>query len=401
MSENQPREFDAVLGGSTSPIFTSAVLGGIEGVKRRLQSKNVDVIFDALWDALNYGEAGLDLIAQALHNYYGKVSRYAELLLRERGGETGKKALLDYNPWKYLTTIENWQTRKYKPEIGIVFPFGKAYVITNKNQFKALIQDPLVKGVEALKFDIVDHNLYRRKHLQEFLQEIVEASYLFPNLKGLFIGSPSDKYSHVYIHNIYPILKAFPNLEFLQLRGNVDNDNFFKSNIEILEVRNPVDYSFVKTKPLELSFLKTLIIQVDNLSKDNFAKICNLNLPALEYFELNIDFNIDFEDIISIVLGKPFSNLIYLGINRYGDLILEYLNQSPLMESLKILDLSEARLTSLENIDLSESSILNRLNTLNVSRNGLRSSMIDQLSKLKCRVITDYQDLGLYDVCIE
>ena len=83
MSENQPREFDAVLGGSTSPIFTSAVLGGIEGVKQRLQSKNVDVKFDALWDALNYGEAGLDLIAQRLHDFYGKVSRYAELLLRE------------------------------------------------------------------------------------------------------------------------------------------------------------------------------------------------------------------------------------------------------------------------------------------------------------------------------
>ncbi|MGB3653282.1 MAG: hypothetical protein WBA41_18960 [Rivularia sp. (in: cyanobacteria)] len=287
MSENQPREFDAVLGGNTSPIFTSAVLGGIEGVKQRLQSRNVDVRFDALWDALNYEEAGLDLIAQRLHDSSQKVYRYAELLLRERGGETGKKALLDYNPWKYITRIsKNWQIQKYNPDKGIEFPFGKAYVITNKNQFKALIQDPLVKGVEALKFDIVDHNLYRRKHLQEFLQEIVEASYLFPNLKGLFIGSPSDKYSHVYIHNIYPILKAFPNLEFLQLRGNVDNESFFKSNLEILEVRNGVDGSFVKTKPLELSFLKTLILQLDNLSQDNFAKICNLNLPALEYFGL-------------------------------------------------------------------------------------------------------------------
>ncbi|MEM6753373.1 MAG: hypothetical protein AAF630_10425, partial [Cyanobacteria bacterium P01_C01_bin.38] len=152
MSE-QPRKFDAVLGGSTSPIFTSAVLGGIEGVKQRLKSKNVDVRFDALWDALNYGEAGLDLISQRLHDYYGKVSRYAELLLRERGGEKGKQALLDYNPWKYLTTIDSWQTQKYNPEKGIVFPFEKMYVIKNKIQFKALIQDPLVKQVEALKFE--------------------------------------------------------------------------------------------------------------------------------------------------------------------------------------------------------------------------------------------------------
>ncbi|MGB3651941.1 MAG: hypothetical protein WBA41_12125 [Rivularia sp. (in: cyanobacteria)] len=111
--------------------------------------------------------------------------------------------------------------------------------------------------------------------------------------------------------------------------------------------------------------------------------------------------NLAFKDIIPIVLGKQFPHLIYLGINNYIEKVVEYLNQSPLMESLKILDLSEAGLTSLENIDLSESSILNRLNTLNVSRNGLRSSMVYKLSKLKCRVITDYQDLGLYDVCIE
>ncbi|MEL7246517.1 MAG: hypothetical protein AAGM40_29960, partial [Cyanobacteria bacterium J06573_2] len=329
MSENQPREFDAVLGGSTSPIFTSAVLGGIEGVKQRLQSKNVDARFDALWDALNYGEAGLYLIAQRLHDSSQKVYRYAELLLRERGGEKGKQALVDYNPWKYITRInKNWQIQKYNPEKGIVFPFGKAYVITNKIQFQALIQDSLVKGVEALKFEIVEHNLYRRKHLEEFFQDILEASYLFPNLKGLFIGSPSDRYNHVYLPNIYPILKAFPYLEFLQLRGNADNDNFFKSNLEILEIRNSINGSFVKTQPLELSNLKTLIIQLENLSSDNFAKICNMNLPALEYFELYPGVNLEINDIIPIFFNKQFTNLIYLGINQYAETVIENINKS-------------------------------------------------------------------------
>lgn len=401
MSENQPRVFDAVLGGSTSPIFTSAVLGGIEGVKQRLKHKNVNVRFDALWDALNYGEAGLDLIAQRLHDYYGKVSRYAELLLRERGGEKGKQALLDYNPWKYLTTIESWKTQKYKPEIGIIFPFGKMYVIRKKIQFKALIQDPLVKQVEALKFEIVENQLHRRKNLQQFLEEFVEAKNLFPNLKGLFIGSPLRWDNRVRIPNIYPILKAFPKLEFLQLRGDADNDNFFKSNIEILEVRNSVDGSFVKTKPLELNNLKTFILQLDNLSQDNFAKICNLNLPALEYLRLQLGFEIKSDDIIPIVLGKLSPNLIYLGINGDADTVLEYLDKSPLKESLKILNLSYGHLKSLENFDLSESSMLNRLHTLNVSHNGLRSRMVDELSKLKCQVIDYYQEISVFDMCIE
>lgn len=130
--------------------------------------------------------------------------------------------------------------------------------------------------------------------------------------------------NRVYIPNIYHVLRAFPNLEFLQLRSYVDNDNFLKSNLEILEVRNPVDGSFIKTKPLELKSLKTLIIHLDNLSPDNFAKICNLNLPALEYFELDVGFDIYFEDIIPIASGKSFPNLIYLELNEDPEKAIKY-----------------------------------------------------------------------------
>ena len=46
-----------------------------------------------------------------------------------------------------------------------------------------------------------------------------------------------------------------------------------------------------------------------------------------------------------------------------------------------------------------ESSTLNRLHILNISHNGLRSSIVDELSKLKCRVIANNQ--YYYDICIE
>ncbi|MEO0839698.1 MAG: hypothetical protein AAF063_12445 [Cyanobacteria bacterium J06643_5] len=112
--------------------------------------------------------------------------------------------------------------------------------------------------------------------------------------------------------------------------------------------------------------------------------------------------NWDAPDIIPIVLGKLSPNLIYLGIKWHADTVLEYLNKSPLKESLKILNLSYGHLKSLDNFDLSESSILNRLHTLNVSHNGLRSRMLDELSKLKCRVIDDCQEyIDFFDMCIE
>ncbi|MEL7246401.1 MAG: hypothetical protein AAGM40_29335, partial [Cyanobacteria bacterium J06573_2] len=114
-----------------------------------------------------------------------------------------------------------------------------------------------------------------------------------------------------------------------------------------------------------------------------------------------VGFDIYFEDIIPIASGKSFPNLIYLELNEDPEKAIEYLNKSPLKQSLKILNLSISHLESLENIDLSESSILNRLHTLNVSHNGLRSRMVDELSKLKCRIIGHSQDLEFYDICIE
>ena len=70
MSENQqPKAYDAVLGGQSPPSEGAAeVLGGIEGAKLRLSNSNAQVRITALHQALNYGEAGLDLVLKALED---------------------------------------------------------------------------------------------------------------------------------------------------------------------------------------------------------------------------------------------------------------------------------------------------------------------------------------------
>jgi formylglycine-generating enzyme required for sulfatase activity len=60
--QNQPGEYDAVLGGQNLIPRYAAVLGGIAGVKSRLASPIVEVRIAALSQALKYGENGLDLI---------------------------------------------------------------------------------------------------------------------------------------------------------------------------------------------------------------------------------------------------------------------------------------------------------------------------------------------------
>ena len=67
MSENlnQPREYDAVLDSQTPPL-SSAVLGEIEGIRQRFTNGNLSQKIEALANVLNYRDAGIELLIEAL-----------------------------------------------------------------------------------------------------------------------------------------------------------------------------------------------------------------------------------------------------------------------------------------------------------------------------------------------
>lgn len=97
---NQPREFDLVMGGKAPPPIDGVVLGGIEGVKHRLKSLNPQVQTAALSEAINYGDVGLELVAQALKNQsvYLRLSAYS--ILKHRSETWIKQAIEAFNHYE-------------------------------------------------------------------------------------------------------------------------------------------------------------------------------------------------------------------------------------------------------------------------------------------------------------
>lgn len=93
----QPREYDAVLGGNSPSLEGAAVLGGIEGVKLRLQNPDAKVRIAALEQALNYGEQGLDLIIAGLKDESWDIQNAAYLILNKRTEPRIKQLLQDPN----------------------------------------------------------------------------------------------------------------------------------------------------------------------------------------------------------------------------------------------------------------------------------------------------------------
>ncbi|BAY82611.1 leucine rich repeat variant [Calothrix parasitica NIES-267] len=390
MSE-QPREFDAVLGGKTPPPVTGVVLGGIEGVKRRLESEIIDVRIKALSDGLKYGDEGLDLVIEALENDSLQVKGFASRLLKKWGGEKGKQALLEFDPYLYFTKLEDWEVEEFNPEVGIVNPENKAYVV-NLDKLQLLIQDERVNEVEALICYLQDYDVYYEvsqeyDDLAEFLYNHREK---LENLKALFVGDAQiDEFrkSYLGIGEITHLLSSFPNLEVLHLRGCCN------------ELCSGV---------LGHNNLKTLVIETRDISDMSIKLLCSLNLPALEYFELWIgrDFENTCDNVIKsikpILFSESFPNLSYLGIRscEYADAVAEAITESsfmadfPVIDNLFVLDLSMGNLTD-EGLDnLIGVTAISNLHTLNVSHNCVSQEFLEGVEHLllHCWVISDYQE---------
>lgn len=121
MSENQPREYDVVLGGGNQAPVDGVVLGGIEGVKRRWESANIQQKIVALSEALNYGDVGSDFVIQVWQSDLEKVSFAAYLLLSKREDAKVKRALQEYK-MGCVHTLQGVDTRCIA-----VHPNGKVF----------------------------------------------------------------------------------------------------------------------------------------------------------------------------------------------------------------------------------------------------------------------------------
>lgn len=133
----EPRGYDAVLGGQNQIPVGSVVLGGMEGVKRRWDSAAIEPRIAALKDAINYGQPGLNIVINALHDESEQVRRVAYLLLRDRRETEVYRALQDFVHYKLFDCIK---TVKAGTNIAIS-PEGDAIAFLRGKTIRAIDTD--------------------------------------------------------------------------------------------------------------------------------------------------------------------------------------------------------------------------------------------------------------------
>ncbi|MBD2597932.1 STM4015 family protein [Nostoc spongiaeforme FACHB-130] len=401
-NQNQPQDYDAVLGGQSPPPIDGVVLGGIEGIKRCLSNPVVNVRMAALSEALKYGDAGLDVLIQSLQDESRLVERFAYRLLKPRTESQVKQALQTYKPWNLeerfdgyqgykgnnATQFANRQVVELDADVSISEPTKKAYALRCEHyeydnnlpsKISKLQQQHNVHKLEALVLGLwaeASENV----DLSNVIAALVNAREYLTNLKAVFIGDiVSDEFEISWIQqsDISPVLRAYPQLEILQVRGG-----------EGLQF----------SPPIKNNNLKALIVETGGLSRDTVAQICNMNLPALEHLELWFgceDYGGDcwVEDTHPIIFADKFPKLTYLGLrnSQFSDEIASAIVSSPILNSISILDLSLGTLSDAGAEELLNCEAINYLDILNVSENFLSEEMIEKLSGLDVRVIATDQ----------
>jgi hypothetical protein len=200
----------------------------------------------------------------------------------------------------------------------------------------------------------------------------------FAGLRAIFLGDityDENEISWIQQSDVAPLLKAFPRLEVLRVRGGY--------GLAFSRVRHEA--------------LKQLIVETGGLPRSVIREICRCEFPNLEHLELwlgveNYGWDGGIEDLQPILAGKLFPKLETLGL-RNSDIVDEIaavLVNAPILGQIKILDVSNGTLT-----DVGAQALLNLaegtgLRELNLSHHYMTEGMVARLqSTLPFEVIAD------------
>jgi hypothetical protein len=403
----KPQNTDAILGGETPSPNQGAILGGIEGIRQTLQNPDAAIRLTGLDLAWQSGDAGRSCLEEALSDRSKLVRRRARWLLRQPDPGTGKilapqpqwnlrERLVSNGNSDYANHFANLQKQEFLPgevfenpqqfAVGISYSEDDVDIQTfdecldvllstlESSQIEALIIGPWSDGVSICTGEASS---------QRAVEAIVSNHDRLRNLKALFIGDmiyQDCEISWLVQSDISPILRAYPQLEILQVRGG--NQLEFKS----------------MNGDARHNHLKALIVETGGLPRATVQQIYAWDFPSLEHLELwfgseNYGGDCWDRDLPPLLEDLVFPSLTYLGLrnSQFADETVEMLVKSPLVAGLQVLDLSLGTLTDEGAAKLLNCPAIRDLEILNVSQSYLSGAMIDQLRSLDIEVIADDQ----------
>ena len=289
----------------------------------------------------------------------------------------------------HLQTFLNKKIEDYSPENGIGNPAQTVYRISVdyeeaengdslEGKIEAFAKDPKVGEVTELITGSFDFE--SASTTEGIINKLVELKDRFVNLKAIFIGDityDESEISWIQQSDIGPLLKAYPKLEHLQVRGGTT----------------------LSFSTLQHEHLRTLIIETGGLPPNVVKEVNEARLPNLERLELwlgsdNYGFESTIDDFAPLLSGSLFPELRHLGLmnSEIQDEVTIAITQSPVLGQLKVLDLSMGSLSDKGAQALLDSPGIRKLDFLNLRHHYLSEEMMAKLKTLGIRINMDDQE---------
>jgi hypothetical protein len=246
------------------------------------------------------------------------------------------------------------------------------------DQFALFLDDPAISQVTGIV--VGDWQQWQQdgdESSAPIVEALVAARDRLPNLTAIFLGDiimEENEISWIQPGDVSPLFAAYPALEHLRVRGG---DGLSLGNIRHEQ-------------------LKSLVIESGGLPAQVVRDVAAAELPALEHLELwlgddNYGGDATLEDVAPLLVNNPFPNLRYLGLrdSMIADEIAVAIANAPILERIKVLDLSLGTLGNKGAAALLESPGLANLERLDLHHHYCSDEMMQQLEELGQRLNID------------
>lgn len=264
----------------------------------------------------------------------------------------------------------NWQGP------GVAYRLREEYEdeVSIKDRLDALLQ---CDGVDKLTTLIIGawSGACEGGSSEGLIADLVAAAPRLPALQALFIGEMTFEeceISWIVQSDLSPVLSAFPKLQTLRIRGG--------SELSFSRVQN--------------SGLRELAIEAGGIDRSVLRQIFLCDFPNLEHLELMLGdggygFDGSPEDLQPVLSGRLYPNLKFLGLmnSEIVNDIAPVVVNSPVVERIKVLDLSGGNLDNTGIASLHALSEHANLERLNISHHYCSELAVRELkAALSCEV---------------
>lgn len=248
----------------------------------------------------------------------------------------------------------------------------------------AMLEEPAVDRLAGLVVGAWHGELWDADS-SAIVEALVAAAPQLASLRALFLGDitmEENEVSWIKQTDLSPLWAAYPKLEHLQVRGS--------DGLELGEVAHDA--------------LTHLTIQCGGLPSPVLHQLADARLPSLEYLELylgepNYGFDGSIDDVKRL-LDASFPRLTHLGLcdSEIEDEVAKAVTESPLLEQIKVLDLSLGILGDEGAEALLNCPAIARLEKLIIAHHYISEDVQKRLESLPIETeISDRQQADEYD----